>query len=103
MLVSPFGGDGEMARRLRPHQPVLRGWPHCARRKMQQWAQRRPGAPTIACATAGEAASIIRRLDSPREQRLLADFRRAAAPYAGSAAVREFDAKHRDLLGASRA
>jgi tetratricopeptide (TPR) repeat protein len=60
------------------------------------------GAVDRACATAGEAAAIIRRLDSPREQRLLADFRRAAAPYAGSAAVREFDTKHRDLLGASR-
>jgi tetratricopeptide (TPR) repeat protein len=59
------------------------------------------GAVERACATAGEAAAIIRRLDSPREQRLLADFRRAAAPYAGSAAVREFDAKHRDLLGAA--
>ncbi|MGH3896912.1 MAG: hypothetical protein ACRDTA_01410 [Pseudonocardiaceae bacterium] len=56
------------------------------------------GAVERACATAGEAASIIRRLNSPREQRLLADFRRAAAPYARSAAVREFDAKYRDLL-----
>ncbi len=60
------------------------------------------GAVDRACATASEAAAIIRRLDSPREQRLLADFRRAAAPYAGSAAVREFDTKHGDLLGASR-
>jgi hypothetical protein len=68
-------------------------------------ATARVGAGTIerACATASEAASIIRRLDSPREQRLLADFRRAAAPYARSAAVREFDTKHRDLLGTSLA
>ncbi|HXT44601.1 MAG TPA: hypothetical protein VN748_10855 [Pseudonocardiaceae bacterium] len=56
------------------------------------------GAVERACATASEAAGIIRRLDSPREKRLLLDFRSAAAPYARSAAVREFDAKHRDLL-----
>ncbi len=61
------------------------------------------GALDRACATAGEAASIIRRLDSPREKRLLGDFRRAATPYATSAAVREFDAKHRDLVGPSLA
>jgi hypothetical protein len=68
-------------------------------------ATARVGAGTVerACATASEAASIIRRLDSPREQRLLADFRRTAAPYARSVAVREFDAKHRDLLGTSLA
>ncbi len=59
------------------------------------------GALDRACATAGEAAAIIRRLDSPREKRLLGDFRRAAAPYSTSTAVREFDAKHRDLVGAS--
>ncbi|MGH3840885.1 MAG: hypothetical protein ACRDS0_05480 [Pseudonocardiaceae bacterium] len=59
------------------------------------------GAVDRACATASEAAGIIRRLDSPREKRLLLDFRRAATPYATSAAVREFDAKHRDLLGPS--
>ncbi|MGH3808649.1 MAG: hypothetical protein ACRDRU_18885 [Pseudonocardiaceae bacterium] len=57
------------------------------------------GAVERACATAGEAALIIRRLDSPRERRLLADFRRTATPYAQSAAVREFDAKNQDLLG----
>lgn len=33
----------------------------------------------------------------------LADFRAAATPYARSAAVREFDAKHRDLVSASLA
>lgn len=51
-----------------------------------------------ACATASEAAVTIRRLSSPRTQRLLGDFRRAAEPYTGSTAVREFDAKHRDLM-----
>ncbi len=60
------------------------------------------GAVEQACATAGEAAAIIRRLDSPRERSLLADFRAAAAaPCARSAAVREFDAKYRDLLGSA--
>ncbi|MGI9003050.1 MAG: hypothetical protein ACR2GH_15560 [Pseudonocardia sp.] len=61
------------------------------------------GAIERACETASEAATAIRRLDSPRERRLLSEFRHAAAPYASSAAVREFDAKHRDLLGPSRA
>jgi hypothetical protein len=51
-----------------------------------------------ACATASEAASVIRRLDSPRTQKCLVDFRRTAQPYAGSTAVREFDAKYRDLI-----
>jgi len=60
------------------------------------------GAVERACETASEAATVIRRLDSPRQQRLLIDFRRVAAPYASSAAVREFDAKHRDLLSSSR-
>jgi hypothetical protein len=44
---------------------------------------------------------------APRRIRLiwrkLTDFRVAATPYARSAAVREFDAKHRDLVGASLA
>ncbi len=61
------------------------------------------GAVDRACATASEAAAIIRRVDSPREKRLLGTFRRAAAPYATAAAVREFDAKHRDLLSPSPA
>ncbi len=56
------------------------------------------GAVEQACATAGEAAATIRRLDSPRNQRWLGEFRRAATPYANSAAIREFDAKHRDLV-----
>lgn len=59
------------------------------------------GAVERACETAGEAATVIRRLDSPRERRLLIEFRRAARPYAGSTAVQEFDAKHRDLISAS--
>ncbi|HET9254002.1 MAG TPA: hypothetical protein VFO16_02225 [Pseudonocardiaceae bacterium] len=54
-----------------------------------------------ACATATEAAVIIHRLNSPHGQRALIDFRAAAAPYASSSAVREFDAKHRDLLRTS--
>jgi len=56
------------------------------------------GAVERACATASEAATIIRRLDSPRQSHLLADFRRTAEPYASSAAIREFDAKYRDLI-----
>jgi tetratricopeptide (TPR) repeat protein len=56
------------------------------------------GSVERACATATEAAGIIRRLDSPRQRRLLAEFRATAAPYATSANVKEFDAKHRDLL-----
>ncbi|MGH3795395.1 MAG: hypothetical protein ACRDSP_10930 [Pseudonocardiaceae bacterium] len=56
------------------------------------------GAVERACATASEAATIIRRLDSPRQSRLLADFRHAAEPYASATAVREFDTKHRDLI-----
>lgn len=61
------------------------------------------GSVEQACGTATEAAVIIHRLDSPHCQRNLTDFRVAATPYARSAAVREFDAKHRDLLGTSLA
>jgi hypothetical protein len=61
------------------------------------------GAVEQACATANEAAALIRQLESPHDRSQLADFRTAAAPYARSAAVREFDAKHRDLLGAALA
>ncbi len=61
------------------------------------------GSVEHACATATEAAVSIHRLNSPRCQRELADFRAAATPYARSAAVREFDAKHRDLVSASLA
>ena len=68
-------------------------------------AQARIGTGAIdqACATAGEAAALIKRLESPRACKRLVEFRSAAAPYAQSAAVREFDARHRDLLGASPA
>ncbi|MGB8198643.1 MAG: hypothetical protein WCF33_02930, partial [Pseudonocardiaceae bacterium] len=59
------------------------------------------GSVDHACATATEAAVLVRRLDFLRSQRRLADFRMAATPYAGSSAVREFDTKHRDLLGTS--
>ncbi len=61
------------------------------------------GSVEQACATATEAAVIIHRLNSPHGRRKLIDFRAAATPYARSAAVREFDAKHRDLVGASLA
>ena len=62
-------------------------------------ATARLGAGSVerACATATEAGGIIRRLDSPRCRRQLTEFRAAAAPYASSAAVKEFDTKHRDL------
>ncbi|MGH3937943.1 MAG: hypothetical protein ACRDTG_04795 [Pseudonocardiaceae bacterium] len=61
------------------------------------------GAVERACATAGEAAAIIRRLNSPRQSRLLADFRRAAEPYASTSAVREFDAKYHHLVHSTSA
>jgi hypothetical protein len=63
-------------------------------------ATARVGAGSVeqGCATASEAASIIKRLESPRSQQLLVDFRRAAQPYASSTAVREFDTKYRDLI-----
>jgi hypothetical protein len=73
-------------------------------RERAQWlcrlATARAGAGSIehACATASEAAAIIRRLDSPRVQQLLIEFRRTAKPYATTAAVREFDTKYRDLI-----
>lgn len=61
-------------------------------------AMARLGAGSVerACATATEAAGIVQRLDSPRCRRQLTEFRAAAAPYASSAAVKEFDTKHRD-------
>jgi hypothetical protein len=61
------------------------------------------GSIELACATASEAATTIRRLDSPRVRHLLIDFRRAAEPYASSAAVREFDTKYRDLIRSTSA
>jgi hypothetical protein len=56
------------------------------------------GAVERACATATEGAGIIRRLDWPRGRHYLAEFRATAAPYATSTTMKEFDAKHRDLL-----
>lgn len=56
-----------------------------------------------ACATAGEAANLIRRLDSAHDVRRLGDFREAAHPWARSEAVRDFDTRHRNLIGAGRA
>ena len=68
-------------------------------------AKARVGAGSIeqGVATAREAASIVRRLESPRSQQLLIDFRHAAEPYASSAAVRDFDAKYRDLIRSTSA
>jgi len=51
-----------------------------------------------ACATANEAATLTRRIDSAHARRRLADFRLAAEPYARSAAVRDFDEKNRALI-----
>ncbi len=56
-----------------------------------------------ACATANEATTLTRRIDSAHARRRLADFRRAAEPYARSAAVRDFDEKNRALIGAQTA
>jgi hypothetical protein len=56
------------------------------------------GSVEQACATAREAATMIRRLNSPRVLQQLVEFRQAAEPYASSAAVREFDTKYRDLI-----
>ncbi len=56
------------------------------------------GSVEYTCATANEAATIIRKLESPRTQQHLTEFRRVAEPYAGSAAVREFDAKYHELI-----
>ncbi len=73
-------------------------------RDRAQWlcrlATARVGAGSVeqACATASEAAAIIRKLDSPRMQQHLVEFRHVAEPYSSSAAVREFDAKYRDLI-----
>lgn len=50
-----------------------------------------------------QAALSERPLDAVRDQRRLARFRAAAAPYEGSAAVREFDAEYRDLVAPAMA
>lgn len=71
---------------------------------MSDLAAARVGAGSVehACATASEAATLMRRLESPRDQRRLARFRIAAAPYEKSSAVREFDAKYHDLIASVR-
>jgi hypothetical protein len=63
-------------------------------------AKARLGAGSLdqACSTASEAAVAIRRLNSKRVQKQLAEFRHAAAPYANTKAVRDFDDKHGDLI-----
>ena len=61
------------------------------------------GAVEQACATANEAATVIRRLDSPHAIGKLTEFRAAAAPYTGTPAVRDFETKFRDLMGPSSA
>lgn len=69
-------------------------------------ATARIGAGSIdqGCAMATEAATVIRRLDSPRDKRRLATtFRQAAAPYAKTTAVRDFDTRYRDLAEPSKA
>ncbi|MGH3998144.1 MAG: hypothetical protein ACRDTJ_11850, partial [Pseudonocardiaceae bacterium] len=58
---------------------------------MERWIEQ-------ACATAHEAATIVKRLDSPRVRQHLVEFHHAAEPYANNAAVREFDTKYRELI-----
>ena len=67
---------------------------------MSDLASARVGAGSweYTCSTVSEAAAIMRRLESPWDQRILARFRAATAPYEGSAAVREFDAEYHDLV-----
>lgn len=60
------------------------------------------GAVDHACATGSEAATIVRRLNSKRSQERLAEFRAKLTPYRNSAAVRDFDAKHGDLVTTTR-
>jgi tetratricopeptide (TPR) repeat protein len=68
--------------------------------KLCDLAKARLGAGSLdhACSTASEAAVAIRRLSSKRGQNRLAEFRKAAAPYANTKAVRDFDDKHGDLV-----
>jgi hypothetical protein len=51
-----------------------------------------------ACRAATEAGALLRRFDSPRKRAQLAEFRKAAQPYANTAQIKEFDAKFGDLL-----
>jgi hypothetical protein len=63
-------------------------------------AKARLGAGSLehACSTASDAAVAVRRLNSKRVQNRLAEFRQAAAPYANTKSVRDFDDKHGDLI-----
>jgi hypothetical protein len=67
---------------------------------MCELAKARLGAGSLdyACATASEAAVAIRRLNSKSSQNRLAEFRQAAARYANTKAVRDFDDTHGDLI-----
>ena len=58
------------------------------------------GAIDQACATASEAAALVRRLDSRRIQTRLAEFRNELTPFPSAPAVRDFDDKHGDLIAA---
>ncbi|MGH4016323.1 MAG: hypothetical protein ACRDSL_20840 [Pseudonocardiaceae bacterium] len=51
-----------------------------------------------ACRAATEAATTLRRLDSPHKLTQLAEFRKAAQPYANTTQIKNFDAKFADLL-----
>lgn len=51
-----------------------------------------------ACTAATEAGTLLRRLDSPHKLTQLAEFRKAAQPYATTTQVKDFDAKFGDLL-----
>jgi tetratricopeptide (TPR) repeat protein len=77
-----------------PNYPRDRAFAMC------KLAKARLGAGSLdqACSTASEAAVAIRRLNSKRVQNQLAEFRQAAAPYANTKAVRDFDDKHGDLI-----
>jgi hypothetical protein len=63
-------------------------------------AKARLGAGSLehACSTACDAAVAVRRLNSKRVQNRLVEFRQAAARYANTKAVRDFDDKHGDLI-----
>lgn len=51
-----------------------------------------------ACRAATEAGALLRRFDSPRKRAQLAEFRKAAQPYANTTQIKEFDAKFGDLV-----
>jgi hypothetical protein len=104
------GSSGQAALRLRRFaeaeaqlRAAVAGFePDCVRERalfMCDLAKARFGAGSLdqACATAGEAAVVIRRLNSTRDRHRLREFRQAVDRYAGTAAVRQFDDKHGDL------